>query len=111
MTASDDYREFLERQPLPTLRDWALGLARERRDVGFVWDLAKQLPDTHEANQDWAVYDPIDAVAELIHLVGHFRDEAASPQVGELLKARYVVYLSEHAGERRFDTPGAPAGR
>ena len=41
--------------------------------------------------------------AELVHLVTHFREEAASPEVAELLKARYVDYLAEHADERRFD--------
>jgi hypothetical protein len=105
-----DYRTFLEQQPLPTLRDWALDLARERRDVAFLWDVVKQLPDTHEANQDWAVLDPIDAVKELLHLVTHFREEAASPEVGGLLKARYVEYLAGHADHRRFDTP-APGRR
>jgi hypothetical protein len=108
--AASDYRSFLERQRLETLRDWSLELARERRDVAFLWDLIKQLPDTHEANRDWAVYDPIDAVRELIHLTTHFREEAASPELAELLRARYVAYLADHADRRRFDRdPAEPA--
>jgi hypothetical protein len=105
MTADAEYRTFLEQQSLPTLRDWALDLAKERKDLGFLWGVVKQLPDTHEANQDWAVLDPIDAVKELIHLVTHFREEAASPEVGELLRFRYIEYLEEHADRRRFDAP------
>lgn len=109
MTERDDtaYREFLDSQPLTTLRDWALGLARERLDVGFLWDLAKHLPDNYEANRDWAVLDPFDAVGELTHLVTHFREEAAAPEVAPMLRARYIDYLTEHAGTRRFDADPA----
>jgi hypothetical protein len=102
-TPTGDYRAFLEAQPIPTLRDWALDLARERRDVGFYWELAKHLPATEDANRDWAAYDPVDAIRELGHLVAHFRQEAADPEVAELLRVRYIDYLLDHAGERRFD--------
>ena len=105
--ATRDYSDFLERQPLETLRDWAFELAGERHDVAFMWDVVKHLPDNYEANRDWAVLDPVDAVRELIHLATHFREEAASPEVGELLRARYVSYLLEHAGERRFGAADA----
>ena len=97
------YRAFLEAQPVPTLRDWALEVAKDKRDVGFYWDVAKHLPDTQDANLDWAAYDPIDAIRELGHLVTHFREEAADPEVAELLRVRYVDYLLDHASERRFD--------
>lgn len=110
MTADGHYRDFLEAQSLPTLRDWALHLARERRDLAFVWDLVKQLPDTHEANRDWAVYDPVDAIRELVHMARHFREEAASPELAALLHARYVAYLADHADEHRFDRDGAGGG-
>jgi hypothetical protein len=102
-TPAGDYRAFLEAQQVPTLRDWALDLARERRDVGFYWELAKHLPATEDANRDWAAYDPVDAIRELGHLVTHFREEAADPEVAELLRVRYIDYLLDHAGERRFD--------
>ena len=100
---SGGYRDFLEAQPVATLRDWSLDLARERRDVGFFWDLAKHLPATEDANRDWAAYDPVDAIRELGHLVTHFREEAADPEVAELLRVRYLDYLLEHASDRRFD--------
>jgi hypothetical protein len=103
--ANDDYRAFLEAQDVPTLRDWSLELAREHRDVGFVWELVKRLPATEDANRDWAAYDPIDAIREIGHLVTNFREEAADPEVAELLRVRYVDYLLEHAAERRFDRP------
>lgn len=99
----DAYRRFLDQQPLTTLRDWALEVARERLDVGFLWDLAKHLPDNYDANRDWAVYDPFDAVRELTHLVTHFREEAVSSEVAPMLRARYIDYLADHAGARRFD--------
>jgi predicted GTPase len=98
-----DYRSFLEAQDVPTLRDWALQLAKENRDVGFYWDVAKHLPSTGDANRDWAAYDPIDAIRELGHLVTHFREEAADPEVADLLRIRFVDYLVEHADDRRFD--------
>jgi hypothetical protein len=98
-----DYRSFLEAQPVTTLRDWALEVAKDKRDVGFYWDVAKHLPATEDANLDWAAYDPIDAIRELGHLVTHFREEAADPEVADLLRIRYVDYLVEHADERRFD--------
>jgi hypothetical protein len=101
--ATGGYRAFLEAQEVPTLRDWSLELARERRDVGFFWDLAKHLPATEDANRDWATYDPVDAIREIGHLVTHFREEAADPEVAELLRVRYVDYLLDHAAERRFD--------
>lgn len=99
----DRYRAFLEDQEVTTLRDWALHLARERRDVGFLWDLSKHLPDTEDLNTDWAAIDPVDAVRDLAHLFTHFREEAASPEIADLLRARYVDYLAEHADEQRFD--------
>ena len=102
-TPTGDYRAFLEAQQVPTLRDWALDLARERRDVGFYWELTKHLPATEDLNRDWATLDPVDAIRELGHLVTHFREEAADPEVAELLRVRYIDYLLDHAGERRFD--------
>ena len=100
---TDDYRAFLDAQAVATLRDWALQVARDRRDVGFLWELTKHLPSTEDANRDWAVLDPIDAVRDLTHLVTHFREEAADPEVADLLRVRYVDYLVEHADDRRFD--------
>jgi hypothetical protein len=102
-TPTGDYRAFLEAQQVPTLRDWALDLARERRDVGFYWELTKHLPATEDLNRDWATLDPVDAIRELGHLVTHFREEAADPEVAELLRVRYIDYLLDHAGEHRFD--------
>ena len=107
--APDDYRRFLDGQDLPTLRDWALDLARNRRDVAFLWDLTKHLPETQDVNRDWAVLDPVDAVRDLAHLFAHFREEAASPDIAPLLRARYVEYLLEHAAERRYDAAGRRA--
>ena len=100
---TSDYRSFLEAQPVTTLRDWALEVAKDKHDVGFYWEVAKHLPDTQEANLDWATYDPIDAIREIGHLVRHFREEAADPEVADLLRIRYVDYLVEHADDRRFD--------
>jgi hypothetical protein len=101
----DGYRGFLERQPVATLRDWALEVARQRRDLGFLWDLTKHLPSTEDVNRDWAELDPVDAVRDLVHLLRNFRHEAADPQVADLLRVRYVDYLAAHAHERRFDHP------
>jgi hypothetical protein len=106
---SDDYLAFLEAKDVKTLRDWALQVARDRRDVGFLWDLSRHLPDTEDLTIDLAALDPVDAVRELVHLFTHFRDEAASPEVAALLRARYIDYLFEHADDHRFDRPGPGA--
>jgi hypothetical protein len=102
-TSRDDYRAFLDRQEVETLRDWALHLARERKDVGFLWDLVKHLPATGDLNRDEAVLDPFTAVRDLGRLLTDFRHEAASPEVADLLRVRYVEYLLDHAGQHRFD--------
>jgi hypothetical protein len=105
VTEHDDgaYRRFLDQQQLQTLRDWALEMAKDKLDVRFLWDLAKHLPDNYEQNRDWAVLDPFDAIAELTHLVTHFREEAAAPEVAPMLRARYIDYLADNAATRRFD--------
>lgn len=102
-----EYRRFLDAQPLTTLRDWSLEVARERLDVGFLWDLVRHLPETAEHNRDFAVLDPINAVGELIELVTNFRQDAADPEAAPLLRARYIDYLVDHAGTRRFDHAGS----
>ena len=85
---------------MDTLRDWALEVAKDEHDVGFYWEVAKHLPSTQDANLDWAAYDPIDAIREIGHLVRHFREEAADPEVADMLRIRYVDYLVEHADDR-----------
>jgi len=104
------YRRFLDEQSLPTLRDWALKVARERLDVGFLWELVKHLPDNYDVNRDWAVLDPFDAVGQMAHLITHFREEAAAPEVAPMLRANYIDYLAEHAGTHRFDQDPAAGG-
>jgi hypothetical protein len=104
------YRRFLDEQSLPTLRDWALKVARERLDAGFLYELVKHLPDNYDVNRDWAVLDPFDAVGQMAHLVTHFREEAADPKVAPMLRAAYIDYLAEHAGTHRFDRDQAARG-
>jgi hypothetical protein len=102
-TSQDDYRDFLDRQEVATLRDWALHVAREHKDVGFLWDLTKHLPATEDLNRDWALLDPFDAIRDLGRLLTDFRHEAADPEVADLLRVRYVEYLLDHASQHRFD--------
>ena len=103
----DDYRAFLDGQELATLRDWALEVAGDRRDVAFLWRLAKHLPSTGDVERELSALDPLDATLEAIrevgHLLTHFREEAADPGLAPLLRANYIDYLLDHAGHRRFD--------
>ncbi len=94
MAAAD--RAQFDRLDLPELRDLALTRARERHDVGFLWDLVKHLPSNYAATLDLAAYDPVDAVRELAHLVTHFREEAADPGLALMLRELYTSYLLEH---------------
>ncbi|MBO4208408.1 hypothetical protein [Micromonospora echinofusca] len=91
-------RTFAELDALPTeeLRERAFALARERRDVGFFWDVLRHLPDADEAasldGSPNSVGPTIDeAVALWREFTGHGYEESAP-----LLRAAFIDYLMAH---------------
>ena len=96
--ATGGYRAFLEAQEVPTLRDWSLELARERRDVGFFWDLAKHLPASDDVATDDSFSGPGTTIADFLELWRELRGK--NPHVlrenEPLLRAHYIDYLARH---------------
>ncbi|RAY11697.1 hypothetical protein DPM19_29190 [Actinomadura craniellae] len=86
--------EELERLPAAELHDRALRLARERRDVGFVWDLLRQIPAANAATGDLdrAKFDILHGLA----LLDELRHADEGP-LAEALRPVYVDYLAKHS--------------
>lgn len=86
--------EELENLPATELHDRAIRLARERHDVGFLWDLLRQIPAANAAagDLDRAKFDILHGMALLDEL-----KYAGEGPLGEALRPVYLDYLSRHA--------------
>lgn len=78
------------------LRERAFALARERRDLGFFWEVIQRLPHSQEAEEVdgslGSVGPAIDSVVELWHeLTGHDADYGTAEPI---LRARFIEYLT-----------------
>jgi|SRR6188472_3093671 len=75
------------------LHDRAMDLARERRDVGFLWDLLRAIPAAAAATGevDRAEFD-------LFHGLSLLREftHAGQGEVADALRPFYIEYLAEH---------------
>ena len=89
-------RTELERLSTKDLHDRAMQLARDRTDVGFLWELLKALPVAEAAigDQDRSKVDILRPLA----LINDFFD-ADEGELGEALRPLYLDYLEEHAGD------------
>jgi hypothetical protein len=89
-------REDLDRLPTKELHDRALTLARDRTDVGFLWDLLKALPVAEAAigDEDRSKVDIMRPLA----LINDFFD-ADEGELGEALRPLYLDYLEDHADD------------
>ena len=87
-------RAELERLSTKDLHDRAMQLARDRTDVGFLWELLKALPVAEAAigDQDRSKVDILRPLA----LINDFFD-ADEGELGEALRPLYLDYLEEHA--------------
>jgi hypothetical protein len=87
-------RAELERLSTKDLHDRAMQLARDRTDVGFLWELLKSLPVAEAAigDQDRSKVDILRPLA----LINDFFD-ADEGELGEALRPLYLDYLEEHA--------------
>jgi hypothetical protein len=89
-------RQELERLSTKELHDRAMQIARDRADVGFLWDLLKALPVAEAAigDEDRSKVDILRPLA----LINDFFD-ADEGELGEALRPLYVDYLEERADD------------
>jgi hypothetical protein len=89
-------REELERLSTKELHDHAMQVARDRADVGFLWELLKALPVAEAAigDEDRSKVDILRPLA----LINDFFD-ADEGELGEALRPLYVDYLEERADD------------
>ncbi len=77
------------------LRQRAFALARERRDIGFFWDLFTHVPHHHDESHDGWIGSLATTVEDAVALWG----EATGHQYGEaepVVRARFVEYLRDN---------------
>ncbi|SPT56886.1 MULTISPECIES: hypothetical protein [Actinomadura] len=76
------------------LHDRAMSLARERRDVGFLWDLLRAIPAAAAARGevDRAQFDLLHGLSLLEEFT-----HAGEGDLADALRPFYIEYLSEHA--------------
>lgn len=93
---SDVTPEGAELDELSTreLHERAMNLARERHDVGFVWDLLRAIPAAAAAagevdRAEFDLFHGLSLLEEFTH--------AGEGEVGDALRPLYVGYLAGHA--------------
>lgn len=72
----------------------AMDLARERRDVGFLWELLRAIPAAAAATgevdrAEFDLFHGLSLLEEFTH--------AGEGEVGEALRPLYIEYLAGHA--------------
>jgi hypothetical protein len=85
----------LEQLPTAELHDRAVARARERRDLGFLWELLRAIPAAAAATGevDRAEFDML----HVMSLLEEFR-QAGDSDIADALRPVYVSYLTEHGG-------------
>lgn len=76
------------------LYDRAVDLAKQRRDVGFLWDLLRAIPAAAAATgevdrAEFDLFHGLSLVEEFTH--------AGEGEMGEALRPFYIEYLTAHA--------------
>jgi len=86
-------RDDLDRLSTAELHDRATGLARERFDVRFLWELLRSVPaaEASVGHLDYAEQD-VTRLSGLLTDVAGVRDGA----IAEALRPMYLDYLVEH---------------
>lgn len=79
------------------LHDRAMDLAKQRRDVGFLWDLLRSIPAAAAATGDHqrASFDMLHGLSLLEEFT-----HAGEGELAEALRPVYVEYLSRHGTPR-----------
>lgn len=88
-------REELETLSAHELHDRAVHLARRRLDVGFLWQLLRELPASEAARGD-----TVTATADITHVSAMLSDALAAGkgEGAEALRPFYLDYLKKHGG-------------
>ncbi|MFI0349157.1 hypothetical protein [Actinomadura sp. 9N407] len=83
----------LENLPSKELHDRAMALARERRDVGFLWELLRAIPAAAASlgNVDRAKFDLLHGLSLLEEFT-----HAGEGEMADALRPLYLGYLTEH---------------
>jgi hypothetical protein len=91
---SPDGAPDLHELPSKELHDRAVELAKERRDVGFLWDLLRAIPAAAAATGevDRAEFDLLHGLSLLEELT-----HADEGELADALRPLYIEYLTEHA--------------
>jgi hypothetical protein len=76
------------------LYDRAMDLARERRDVGFLWELLRAIPAAAAATgevdrAEFNMFHGLSLLEEFTH--------AGEGEVGDALRPMYIAYITEHS--------------
>jgi hypothetical protein len=76
------------------LHDRAMDLARDRRDVGFLWDLLRAIPAAAAATgevdrAEFDIFHGLSLLEEFTH--------AGEGDLADALRPFYIEYIAEHA--------------
>ncbi|RFS82752.1 hypothetical protein D0T12_25285 [Actinomadura spongiicola] len=84
----------LDALPSSELYDRAMRLAKERRDVGFLWDLLRTIPPAAAAigEVDRAQFDLFHGLSLLEEFT-----HAGEGEMADALRPLYIEYLTAHA--------------
>jgi hypothetical protein len=87
----------LENLSTKELHDRAMGLAKQRRDVGFLWDLLRSIPAAAAAMGDHqrASFDMLHGLSLLEEFT-----HAGEGELAEALRPVYLEYLTRHGTPR-----------
>jgi hypothetical protein len=88
-------REELDQLSSAELHDRAVHLAVRRLDVGFLWELLRELPASEAASGHAGA-----AADDVTHVSSMISDALASGQgeIAESLRPLYLDYLRKHGG-------------
>ncbi|WUI02264.1 hypothetical protein OHR68_10795 [Spirillospora sp. NBC_00431] len=86
----------LDELPSKELHDRAMSLAKERRDVGFLWDLLRAIPAAAAATGEvgraqFDLFHGLSLLEEFTH--------AGEGELADALRPLYIEYLTAHAKE------------
>ena len=84
----------LDGLPSKELYERAMDLAKERRDVGFLWELLRAIPAAAAATgevdrAEFDLFHGLSLLEEFTH--------AGEGEVGEALRPMYIAYITEHS--------------
>lgn len=84
----------LDELPSKELYERAMTLARERRDVGFLWELLRAIPAAAAAigEVDRAEFDLLHGLSLLEEFT-----HAGEGEMADALRPLYIEYLTEHS--------------